>query len=162
MPRLLVPPLLLIAVAAAASCTRPETEAAAETAIRDILSEDVRQARSLASATAESQIASFEKNYAKGYLSVAATGTVYTLDDILRAIRAEGPNRREFDSVEMDDAQVRIHGDTAVATYVMTYAGRSEGRPFRSSIRESAVFVKRDERWLRIFEQRGNASGSRE
>jgi hypothetical protein len=67
MPRLLVPLLILIAVAATASCTSPETEAAAETAIRDILSEDVRKARSLASATAESQIASFEQNYAKGY-----------------------------------------------------------------------------------------------
>ena len=109
MPRLLMPLLLLIAVAATASCRRPETEAAAETAIRDILSEDVRKARSLASARVESQIASFEQNYAKEYLWVAATGTVYTLDDILRAIRAEGPNRRVFDSVEMGDCP-RIGG----------------------------------------------------
>lgn len=47
MPRRPLPLLVLIAVAATASCAGPEPEAAAETAIRNILSEDVRKARSV-------------------------------------------------------------------------------------------------------------------
>jgi len=174
MTRTLMPLSVILAAIMSASCQTSRTNTAdqqglvtktdgiAEQEIRDILNEDLRKAMSLKSADAQSQIASFEQNYAKGYISVAQDGTVYTLSEILREIREQGPNNRVFDSVRMDDAQVRIHGDAAVATYVMNYTGQRDGSSFRSSIRESAVFVKRNGKWLRILEQRSNAHRPRE
>ena len=96
--------------------------------------------------------------------------TIYPLDrtelfalstDILNEIRDKGPNRRKFSSVEMQDPQLRIHGDTAVATYVMRYSEQRADGALNSSIRESAVFVRRDGRWLRILEQRNNLNSPR-
>ena len=134
-------------------------DSAAELEIRNILQQDVKSAMSLESASARSQIAHFEQNYASGYISVGSNGTVYSLGDILKGIREKGPNNQKFSSVEMKDTQVLIHGDTAVATYIMSYSWQSEGQPSNRSIRESAVFVRRDGRWLRILEQRGNVTG---
>jgi ketosteroid isomerase-like protein len=133
----------------------------AEKEIRDLLEQSVREALSLESATAQSQIATFERNYARDYMSVGSNGTVYTLTDILKEIREKGPNKRKFSSVEMQDTQLRIHGDTAVATYVMRYSEQRADGAFNSSIRESAVFVRRDGRWLRILEQRSNLNAPR-
>lgn len=132
------------------------TDRTAELEIRSILDQDVHSALSLELASAESQIAHFEHNYASDYISVGANGTVYTLGDILSEIRENGPNNQKLSSVEMSDRHVRIHGETAVATYIMTYSWQSEDGPSSRSIRESAVFVKRDGRWLRILEQRSS------
>lgn len=134
------------------------TDSAAELEIRNILDQDVQSALSLESASAQSQIARFERNYASDYISVGSNGTVYTLGDILREIRENGPNNRKFSSVEMKDTQVRIHGDTAVATYIMSYSWQGADGPSSRSTRESTVFVKRGGRWLRILEQRNSLS----
>lgn len=134
----------------------------AENEIRDLLEQSVRGALSLESATAQSQIADFERNYVSDYLSVGSNGAVYTLTDILREIRDKGANKRKFSSVEMQETEVRIHGDTAIATYVMRYSWQSADGASNSSIRESAVFVKRDGRWLRILEQRSNLTSPRQ
>jgi hypothetical protein len=174
MTRAFVPLVLILATVASASCqtirintadredSSAKADSIAEQQIRDILNEDVRKAMSLKSADAQSQIASFEQNYAKGYISVAPNGTVYTLSEIIRSIRENGPNNQVYDSVRMDDARVWIHGDAAVATYVMNYTGQRNGSAFNTSIRESAVFAKRNGKWLRILEQRSNASRPRE
>lgn len=131
-----------------AAASAPERE------IRDLLTQSVRAALSLESTSAEDQIADFERNYAKDYISVASNGTVYTLRDILTEIKEKGPNRQKFTSVEMTDTLVRIHGETAVATYVMRYSLQTAGGSANRSVRESAVFVKRNGRWRRVLEQR--------
>jgi hypothetical protein len=64
----------------------------AEKEIRDLLEQSVREALSLESATAQSQIATFERNYARDYMSVGSNGTVYTLTDILKEIRKDPTN----------------------------------------------------------------------
>ena len=128
----------------------------AEREIRDILDQNVRAALSLETASAQSQIADFERNYARDYISVASNGTVFSLGDILTEIRRNGPNSRRFSSVEIEDAQVRIYGDTAVAAYLMRYAWEDEDGPSDRFVRESAVFIRRDGRWLRILEHRSN------
>lgn len=135
-------------------------DSTSEREIRDILNQSVRAALSLESATAQSQIAEFERNYASDYISVGSSRTVYTLGDILREIREKGPNRRTFSSVEMQDTQVRIHGDTAVTTYVMRYSSQTAGGLSDRFVRESAVFVKRDGRWRRVLEHRSNLTAS--
>lgn len=135
-------------------------DSTSEREIRDILNQSVRAALSLESATAQSQIAEFERNYAGDYISVGSSRTVYTLSDILREIREKGPNRRTFSSVEMQDTQVRIHGDTAVTTYVMRYSSQTAGGLSDRFVRESAVFVKRDGRWRRVLEHRSNLTAS--
>jgi hypothetical protein len=174
MTRTLVPCSIIIAALAATSCQYSGTNAikqdglnspadsVSEREISEILNEDVRMAMSLKSADAQSQIASFEENYSQGYISVASDGTVYTLSDIIREIREKGPNNRVFDSVRMEDTQIRIHGDVAVATYVMNYAGQMDGSPYHTAVRESAVFIKRSGKWLRILEQRSSARRPRE
>lgn len=174
MTRALVSPVLIFATIASASCktirintanhenSSAKADSIAEQQIRSILNEDVQKAMSLKSADAQSQIASFEQNYAKGYISVASNGTVYTLSEIIRSIRENGPNNQVYNSVRMDDARVWIHGDAAVATYVINYTGQRNGSSFDTSIRESAVFVKRNGKWLRILEQRSNTSRPKE
>jgi hypothetical protein len=127
---------------------------AAESEIRELLNQSVRAALLLESTSAEDQIADFERNYADDYISVASNGTVYTLGDILREIKEKGPNRQKFASVEMTDTLVRIHGETAIATYVMRYSLQTASGSSTRSVRESAVFVKRDGRWRRVLEQR--------
>jgi hypothetical protein len=130
-------------------------DSTAEREIRDLLNQSVRAALSLESATAQSQIADFERDYASDYISVGS-GRVFTRSDIVRETRERGPNRQKFSSVEMQDTHVRIHGDTAVTTYVMSYSLQTAGGLSNRSVRESAVFVKRDGRWLRVLEHRTN------
>ena len=129
---------------------------AAEREIRELLNQSVRAALLLESTSAEDQIADFERNYADDYISVASNGAVYTLGDILREIKEKGPNRQTFTSVDMTDTLVRIHGETAVATYVMRYSLQTASGPSNRSVRESAVFVKRDGQWRRVLEQRNS------
>ena len=130
----------------------PDSSALRE--IKEILNHDVQQALSLSSVTAQNQIAHFEHNYAKNYISVAPNGRVYTRDDIIREIRESGPNNQKYDSVTMKDIRIHINGNTAVTTYIMNYAGKREEKPFNRSVRESAVFMKQNGQWLRIMEQR--------
>ena len=155
--------MVMVLIPPGVASTAPSTTAAqsvaadstAEREIRDLLNQSVRAALSLESATAQSQIADFERNYASDYISVGS-GAVYTRSDILREIRERGPNRQKFSSVEMQDTHVRIYGDTAVTTYVMRYSLQTAGGLSNRSVRESAVFVKRDGRWLRVLEHRSN------
>jgi ketosteroid isomerase-like protein len=122
--------------------------------IKEILYHDVQQALSLSSATAQDQIAHFEQDYAKNYISVAVNGRAYTRDDIISEMKKNGSNNQKYDSVTMNDVQIHIYGNTAVATYIMHYTGKREEKPFRRSVRESAVFNKQNGQWLRILEQR--------
>lgn len=119
---------------------QPEAAASApEREVKDLLNQSVRAALALESTSAEDQIADFERNYANDYISVASNGTVYTLRDILTEIKEKGPNRQKFTSVEMSDTLVRIHGETAVATYVMRYSLQTAGGSSNRSVRGNNI-----------------------
>ena len=135
----------------------------AENEIRALLEQSVREALSLESATdAKPDRHLREELRTRLYIRWIATELFTLVTDILNEIRDKGPNRRKF-SIRRDarTPQLRIHGDTAVATYVMRYSEQRADGALNSSIRESAVFVRRDGRWLRILEQRNNLNSPR-
>ncbi len=53
------------------------------------------------------------------------------------------------DAYEIKDYQQRIYGDTAFVTGVVESSGSKEGAAFKTKIRFSNVWVKKDGRWLR-------------
>ena len=52
------------------------------------------------------------------------------------------------DSFIWDDVQVRVYGDSAVATGRQTQQGAFQGHDIAGQFRVTQVFVQQDERWL--------------
>ena len=58
-----------------------------------------------------------------------------------------------YQMMEFDEAQVRIYGETALVTAVLTTKGKFKGQEFNTRERGTDVFVKRDGRWQCVFSQ---------
>ena len=58
-----------------------------------------------------------------------------------------------YQMMELDEAQVRIYGETALVTGVFTTKGKFKGQEFNTRERGTDVFVKRDGRWQCVFSQ---------
>jgi ketosteroid isomerase-like protein len=90
-------------------------------------------------------IAWFERNIADDATGVSSP-VVQTKRQLLDAMRAD---KSIFDSIEMDEMNVRVDGNAAVITGISHFKGRDEqGKPFDRRYRFTGTWIKRDGRWL--------------
>lgn len=90
--------------------------------------------------------------WADEYVFVNPAGERVTRAERLANLRA---SRTTFDSLapQPKEEQVRVYGDVAVLTSVLTIAGRYSGRRHRGDYRALVVVVKRDGRWQQVVSQ---------
>ena len=102
----------------------------------------------------QSWVTDLEQNTDRNLISINPDGTLGSFDQSLKAFKEMQPGDYKIETMKMDDVQIRIHGDTAIASYILTATGQSNGKPFNTNSRESVVLVKRNWKWINVFEQR--------
>ncbi|HXG67491.1 MAG TPA: nuclear transport factor 2 family protein, partial [Blastocatellia bacterium] len=140
MKRLLVVALL---IAAASFVFSQPTRSGAnqkgndEQAVRQLLNE-------LYAALGRNDAAALDRIYADDYTLVNESGELTTKAPRLAAIKS---GELKYESVGFDDANVRLYGDTAVATYRALVKGQSKGQDIGGQLRVTVTLVKMKGRW---------------
>ncbi|HET9334016.1 MAG TPA: nuclear transport factor 2 family protein [Gemmatimonadota bacterium] len=88
----------------------------------------------------------YASHLAEDYVRVNAAGQVDSKESVLEGFRSGGGNTRMVPS----DLQVRMYGDTAILSFVLTM--ERDGEIARRS-RMVKVFVRRDGRWIMVHNQ---------
>lgn len=91
-----------------------------------------------------------DRIYAAEYTFVNETGAMETKAPRLAALRS---GELKFESLSFNNPVIRIHGNTAVATYDVAVKGRSKGKEIGGPVRVTTTFVKMDGRWQLIAAQ---------
>jgi len=146
-PRFVIAVLLVIALAAPASMLAQQSKAAKEKEVRAVFDE-------------------IQKGVLKGGVEAAATLDKYNADDftliqgngsvLTKAETSEGyrSGKTGFQKMDLSDVKVRIYGNTAVVTGIVTYIGEQAGlKNTGNSSRFTRVFVKRDGIWKQVVNQ---------
>jgi ketosteroid isomerase-like protein len=76
--------------------------------------------------------------YSDDYMLVRPDGSVLSKDEVLADLRIGG---LAFDSIEIADVKIRIHGDTAILTAASRTVASRHGKEANSHIRLVAVYV---------------------
>lgn len=103
-------------------------------------------------AVAKNDAATIDRLLADDYVLINSKGSVYTKADLLKEAR---DGKTVY--TRQDDAQqtVRIWGDTAVLTALLTAAGTDEGKPFEYHVWFSDTYVCTASGWRYSFAQVG-------
>jgi len=92
--------------------------------------------------------AAFERILADDYVGTYPDGTVETKAQIVVLNKKPAaPDEPTIESMEVSDPQMRVYGDAAVATALLTYKGRNKGQAFSAPQRMTIMYVKRNGRW---------------
>jgi ketosteroid isomerase-like protein len=77
-----------------------------------------------------------------------AAGQVLSKEQVMQ--EAFGSSERRIEAMTIDDVNVRLFGDTAVATGRTRATGSYRGTPASVLLRFTDVFVRRDNRWQAV------------
>jgi ketosteroid isomerase-like protein len=86
-----------------------------------------------------------EKNYADNFSGGSSWGNWDTKQSILTDMKDSKNNKTN--SEEISDLQVRLYGDTAIATYKSTYDSVHHGENRARTILSTDTFVRQDGSW---------------
>lgn len=111
-----------------------------EQAVRQLLNE-------LYAALGRNDAAALDRIYADNYTLVNESGELTTKAQRLAAMRSGG---LKYESASFDDANIRLYGETAVATYRAMVKGQSKGQDIGGQLRATLTFVKMKGRWQLI------------
>ena len=120
-----------------ASDKSTKEESSSEKAIRQLLSEQ-------AAAQQKADTAALGRIWADDFTFTSSSGEIQTKAQRLAEIKS---GELKFDSISMDDVQVRIYGDTAVVTSRGTVKGKRRGQDLTGQSRGMSVYVKKQGRW---------------
>jgi ketosteroid isomerase-like protein len=95
-------------------------------------------------------VAAIRRFVADDWVIVDADGRVIDRSRFLNAIES---GALSHESMESTDVEVRLHGDTAVATGITTSKGQFMGQGFTTRERATDVLVRLNGRWLCVFSQ---------
>lgn len=98
----------------------------------------------------ELDLEAIEQLMAQDYVQIGDSGQVIRR---ARAISSLASGTRHWDSVHIDQLQVRVYGDTAVVVGRWVAKGQNAGKPFDYSSRYASVWVKSEERWRMVLDQ---------
>jgi hypothetical protein len=92
-----------------------------------------------------------ERLWTDDFVNIHASGVVRKKAQFL-ADRRAGTTRLEH--ADPENIQVRVYGDTAVATYRVRAKGRIAGRELKEGVAQTmSVFVRRDGQWRAVATQ---------
>jgi ketosteroid isomerase-like protein len=103
-------------------------------------------------AVARNDVATMDRILADDFVLVVGSGKVYTKADLLDEARSGW-----FVYEQQDDAQqtVRVWGDTAVVTALLTARGKENGTPFEYRVWFSDTYVRLPAGWRYVLGQSG-------
>ena len=114
-----------------------------EQAVRELLNE-------ISAALGRADTAALDRIYADDYTLVNEFGVLTTKAPRLAAIKS---GELKYESVGFDEVNVRLYGNTAVATYRVTSKGQSKGQEFGGQFRATSTYVKMKGRWQLVAAQ---------
>ncbi len=148
--------LIVTMLAAAASFVFSQTPRASvnqkgndEQAVRQLLDE-------LYAALGRNDAAALDRLYADDYTLVNESGDLTTKAPRLAAIRS---GEMKFEAASFDEANVRLYGKTAVATYHATIKGQFKGQDIGGQLRVTTTLVKMKGRWQVVATQATRGTG---
>ena len=87
----------------------------------------------------------YERVLADDWSGGDSRGNWYTKADMLKM--ADDPKNNKTNSEELFDLKVRAYGDTAIATYKVTYDGMTKGEHISNTIIGTDAWVKIGGQW---------------
>ena len=91
----------------------------------------------------------FERTFAEDYVWIGPDGIVVPKAEYVRDLASHDLT---WESVEAKDMEVRVYGDTAIATGRFFGKGHFKGKPLDERQRFTSVLIKRNGRWQIITE----------
>jgi len=90
----------------------------------------------------------YEKNLADNWSGGDSNGTWYTKQALITSIKDTDKNK--MNSEEISNLNVRVYGDTAIATYTNKYDLLQNGTKRAATILSTDTFAKQDGKWMQV------------
>ena len=114
-----------------------------EQAVRQFLNE-------AAAALGRNDAAALDRLYSDDWTFVNPSGAVMTKAQRLAALKS---GELKYESISIDEANVRMYGNTAVATGRATVKGQNKGQDISGQYRATTVLVKKNGGWQIVAQQ---------
>ena len=120
-----------------------------EQAVRQLLNE-------VPTALERADTAALDRIYAENYTLVNEFGELTTKAPRLAAIKS---GELKLESVSFDEVNIRLYGNTAVATFRVTQKGQFKGQAIGGQLRATSTYVKMKGRWQLVASQNTRING---
>lgn len=120
-----------------------------EQAVRQLLNE-------ASAALTRNDAAALDRIYADSYTLINEFGVLTTKAPRLAAIKS---GELKFESVRFDEVNVRLYGNTAVATFRVTSKGQLKGQAIGGQFLATSTYVKMKGRWQLVAAQNTRITG---
>jgi hypothetical protein len=90
----------------------------------------------------------YEKNLADNWSGGDSNGTWYTKQELIANMKDTDKNK--MDSEEISNLNVRVYGDTAIATYTNKYDLVQNGTRRAATILSTDTFTKQSGKWMQV------------
>jgi hypothetical protein len=90
----------------------------------------------------------YEKNLADNWSGGDSNGTWYTKQELIANMKDTDKNK--MDSEEISNLNVRVYGDTAIATYTNKYDLVQNGTRRAATILSTDTFAKQNGKWMQV------------
>ncbi len=120
-----------------------------EQAVRQLLNE-------ASAALSRNDTVSLDRIYADSYTLTNENGVLLTKALRLAAIKS---GELKFESVVFDDVNIRLYGNTAVATFRVTSKAQFKGQEAGGQFRSTSTYVKIKGRWQLVAAQTTRIAG---
>jgi hypothetical protein len=92
----------------------------------------------------------FEKILADDYTTIRGDGSVLTKAQEIESYKSGGI---KYEADDVKDLKIRIYGNTAVTTALLTISNIRNGKPYSGTIRSTRVWVKQKGNWKCVTNQ---------
>jgi ketosteroid isomerase-like protein len=103
-------------------------------------------------AVEKNDVATMDRILADGFVLVVGTGKVFTKSDLLEEARS---GRVLYERQDAAERTVRLWGDTAVVTALLSAKGTEDGKPFAYRVWYSDTYVRAPGGWRYVHGQSG-------
>ena len=90
----------------------------------------------------------YEKNFADNWSGGDSNGTWYTKQALISSMKDTDKNK--MNSEEISNLNVRVYGDTAVATYTNKYDLVQNGTKRAATVLSTDTFAKQNGKWMQV------------
>ena len=92
----------------------------------------------------------FEKIDADDYTTIRGDGSVLTKAQEIEGFKS---GVIKYETADLKDVKVRVYGNTAVTTALLTISNIRNGKPYSGTIRSTRVWVKQKGNWKCVANQ---------
>jgi len=92
----------------------------------------------------------FEKIDADDYTTIRGDGSVLTKAQEIEGFKS---GVIKYEAADLKDVKVRVYGNTAITTVLLTISNIRNGKPYSGTIRSTRVWVKQQGNWKCVANQ---------